>query len=174
MINTSTSPPTAQIFWLWLSFYGWIWFNMLICLLLNVQVMMTLYRAKSTENFKRFKTIVVNYSGYPIIVSLCWLPATITDTLSITHPNTILSDSVLQLSAVMSCSVGLLTTLYFWWTGGKDMIGWWTQFFSSGCDRHVQYKAYSTTDTVSKEFIHLCVTICGLCYVVVYTSNHNF
>lgn len=117
-IPTSFAPASSQMFWLWFSFYAWIWAPMFVCLLMTIAIFRTLVKARGTKNYELFLTTVVNYSGYPMIILLCWLPATITDTMTLVHPEVEFSDGVKDFTAAMSCSVGLLTAIYFWMTGG--------------------------------------------------------
>jgi len=129
----NASDVSMQLFWMWFSFYGWIWACMVACAYMSVSVFATLIKARGTKSYELFKTTVRQYSGYMAILAMCWLPSTIVDTMTAVAPTTVFSPGVYHFAAAMSCGVGLVSTVYFWLTE-RNIIGWWRQFLRSGCD----------------------------------------
>ena len=120
----------APELWYWLSFYIWVWIAFFAIFIL---VVMILFKLKSIKNEtrKRFETFLIQLVGYPIIILICWLPSSISDLQQYTNHDLVVNESLDHSTTVLSCLMGLLSTIYFWIVEKNVRVLWSQKGFSS-------------------------------------------
>lgn len=86
VIDLPNTPLWAPELWYWLSFYIWIWLAFFIIAALVSSI---IYKMRSIKNetSKKFKAILFQLVGYPIIILICWLPSSISDLQIYSNPD---------------------------------------------------------------------------------------
>jgi len=113
VVSTSNSPSWAPLFWYWMSFYAWMWMGFIVDVSMIIALIFQFeHLAPSTLNRvrKAFRTC----AGYPFILLVCWGGSAVTDFLTYQNPNFELNCFVDTFVAVMDCSLGFLSSIYFW------------------------------------------------------------
>jgi len=119
VVNSSTSPPWALMFWYWASYYIWVW----SCVLLSIAMFIMIYffgQSNMESTKKVINKIIFKLMFYPPVIIICWGLTTVHDTIYII--NSSLSsefkgaDQFYYMNAVLPCLQGSLTTIVFWYT----------------------------------------------------------
>ena len=116
--STETTPKWSLLFWVWFSFYGWVWMMLVIMMILFA---LTVQKIKDLVLQKNKLPLIIAYQKlefYPFIIFICWFFPCLNDsfTYSPSVPNSEVHNNFASFAAVIPCLQGMLTAIFFWST----------------------------------------------------------
>ena len=112
VVDTGRTPPWGGMFWFWFSFYGWVWFGLIVMLGILGEIHYTIQQKHATFTVQSLQKIVSTLNLFPVIILISWGPACVSDTIwqMFNQYNPIFG----VVGTICACSQGLLTAILFW------------------------------------------------------------
>lgn len=108
------SPAWAQITWIWVSFYCWIWIGVLLNMYMLVRVYLA-SRSLSPHIYRKVSKVLRKFWLYPLITIVVWSVSTVQSSMySVTGGGN--DDAFRSFSNIEPCFQGILTSIVFWLT----------------------------------------------------------
>jgi hypothetical protein len=111
--DRSNSPRWTNQFWVFFSFYLWVWFSLLVYVAIFIFVLFNLQRMTGTveKSIVGVRSILIRtLIGYPVIIIICWAMSSFYDIYITINPESpLLSDPILLI--VYTCLPALQGTL---------------------------------------------------------------
>jgi hypothetical protein len=122
---TDNSPPWAQEFWYWFSFYFWVW-SAFVALIVLTGLLLWKLKLASDMTKKNFQKAYRQVIFYPLLIFLCWFPSSLYDFFNYYFPESyVAKDSFYQRSSsFIAAATGFLLSINFWVTADRIKTQW--------------------------------------------------
>ena len=123
VVPTASTPKWAMKLWFWLSYYIWLWLTFTVIVVYFGLIALKLASVRA-ETAAQFRVIFYKMLGYPIIIFVSWFPSTCSDFGLYEHPGQVFAPWYTNLTNVLSCLMGALSSLLFWYTNASLANEW--------------------------------------------------
>lgn len=111
--ESNSKHPWTELFWAIMSFYIWVWLAIIFNFFMIGSISWKLYKMREIPDI--IWDSFIKLSLYPVVISICWIPASIVDMLAYTQglPNNNEWNSISLFSTVLSISQGFFFACIF-------------------------------------------------------------